>query len=82
MPEWQTLEPPVFSMYRAYIRMILAALDFMRAGVDAGKQTMSEADRARLDDAEDRLDELVDTFSWAADAGEELPQLVREAKCG
>ena len=79
--EWRDVAPEKFTALRAYVRMVLAALDFIESGEPAGFHKLTDAERDKLGELQDRLDELLDTLGWAAESPGELAELADAESC-
>lgn len=79
--QWHEQNPTEFRAIRAYVRVHLAALEYIEAGADAGYFNLTDGQREKLAELIERADELVDTLGWAADAPDELAEAAEQERC-
>jgi hypothetical protein len=75
------LEPKQYAFVRAQARLMLAQCDVIVAAMEGEYARADAATRQRFDDLCDRLDEIVDTLGWSAEAADKLGALIREEMC-
>jgi hypothetical protein len=84
-PSANGLAPKTYAFVRAQARLVMAQCDYVLAALTGGLITLSIALSAayqkRLDDVRDRLDKIIDSLSWSAEAPEELRSLALEETC-
>ena len=81
-PEAEKPNPARMSALRAYVRAVLAGLEFVVEGSRANFFAVSVDQLTTIDSLRERADELIDTLGWGAEAHAELTELMREEACG
>lgn len=79
-PDARDLEPKQYAFVRAQARLLLAQCDVVLAAMEEGRGADAVV-RRQVGDLCDRLDEIVDTLGWSAEAGDKLAQLLRDDMC-
>lgn len=80
-PAFQSKNQETFRVLRRGAHVVIASLGFLREAAQATGEGFTAEQLRTLDNIEDRAQELVDTFAWAADAPDELAALAVE-ECG
>lgn len=63
---------------RSYARFVVAHMRFLRELSDQRMLKVAAAQRERIDDIEDNMDDLADTLAWTLDDSDGVKQLIEQ----